>query len=227
VAVFGAAAVYQDPNCEAPSEVGLSSAGAYLGCRFGTAALYIWAIGLLAAGQSSTMTGTYAGQFVMQGFLKLSIAPWKRVLLTRSVAIVPAVIVAVVAESELDTLDEALNVLQSIQLPFALLPVLKLTSSKQYMGEFVNHIALSVACWIFAVAIVLVNFAQVIQDIYKYSWWILSPCMAVGIVYGLFIIYVAIEDIPFVERALARLFPSATFHRPTYDALKTEDTAVN
>jgi natural resistance-associated macrophage protein len=66
-------------------DIGLHNAGEYLQKQYGDFALYIWAIGLLAAGQSSTMTGTYAGQFVMQGFLDLKIARWKRVLLTRTI----------------------------------------------------------------------------------------------------------------------------------------------
>lgn len=59
----------------------LYKGGIFLGCTFGAAAMYIWAVGILAAGQSSTMTGTYAGQFAMEGFLNLQWARWKRVLL--------------------------------------------------------------------------------------------------------------------------------------------------
>ncbi len=59
----------------------LYKGGLFLGCTFGAAAMYIWAVGILAAGQSSTMTGTYAGQFAMEGFLNLQWARWKRVLL--------------------------------------------------------------------------------------------------------------------------------------------------
>lgn len=61
----------------------------YLGKTFGTATKYIWAIGLLAAGQASTMTGTYTGQFVMSGFLNLHLSVWARAAITRSVALVP------------------------------------------------------------------------------------------------------------------------------------------
>ena len=64
-------------------EADLYKGGVFLGCTFGTAAMYIWAIGILAAGQSSTMTGTYAGQFAMEGFLNLTWKRWQRVLLTR------------------------------------------------------------------------------------------------------------------------------------------------
>ena len=81
------------------------------------------------AGQSSTMTGTYSGQFVMGGFLDLHIAQWQRVAVTRSVAIAPTFLVALLyagkADNTLDVMTEWLNVLQSIQLPFALIPVCK------------------------------------------------------------------------------------------------------
>ena len=82
---------------------------------------------MLCAGQSSTMTGTYAGQFVMGGFLELHIPQWQRVAITRSVAIAPTFLVALLyagrASNALDVLTEWLNVLQSVQLPFALIPV--------------------------------------------------------------------------------------------------------
>lgn len=81
-----------------------------------------------------------AGQFVMAGFLNLRVKKWIRVLVTRSVAIVPTVIVALAFDSsqnELDNLSEWLNVLQSVQLPFALLPLLCLVSNARIMGVFV------------------------------------------------------------------------------------------
>lgn len=133
----------------------------------GTAASKVWAVGLLAAGQSSTMTGTYAGQFVMEGFLNLKIAPWKRVALTRSVALVPAILVALLARgsSSGDTLDEWLNILQSIQLPFALLPVLHFSSSHTLMKEFTNHIYVNTAVWLVAVGVIVVNFYLVLSSV--------------------------------------------------------------
>lgn len=77
-----------------PVDADLYKGGIFLGCAFGIAAMYIWAVGILAAGQSSTMTGTYAGQFAMEGFLNLQWARWKRVLVTRLIAIVPTFCVA-------------------------------------------------------------------------------------------------------------------------------------
>jgi len=116
--------------------IGLKDAGEYLKDRFGTIAMYLWGIGLLAAGQSSTMTGTFAGQYCMQGFLNINWPLWKRTLVTRSIALFPALLVAILYESYLDELDEWLNVQQSLQLPFALIPLILFNSSERIMGEF-------------------------------------------------------------------------------------------
>ena len=91
-----------------------------LGSVLGDTGKYLWAVGLLAAGQASTMTGTFAGQYVMEGFLDIKISAWKRVALTRMVALGPAIAVAVWTDKGgtrlADEMDEWLNVLQSIQL---------------------------------------------------------------------------------------------------------------
>lgn len=122
--------------------IGLVNAGQYLQEKYGGGLfpiLYIWGIGLLAAGQSSTITGTYAGQFIMGGFLDLRLKKWLRALITRSCAILPTIVVALVfhrTESSLDVLNEWLNVLQSIQIPFALIPLLTLVSKEEVMGTF-------------------------------------------------------------------------------------------
>jgi natural resistance-associated macrophage protein len=142
------------------SDIGLANAGRYIGDTFGTTAAFIWALGLLAAGQSSTMTGTYTGQFVMGGYLNLKVAPWKRILLTRSVALAPTLLVALLARSpnKLDVLNQWLNILQSIQLPFAVIPVIMLTSSRRIMGPFfVNSLATRVGAWVVASVIIGVN----------------------------------------------------------------------
>ncbi|KAH0621252.1 hypothetical protein JD844_022339 [Phrynosoma platyrhinos] len=121
--------------------VDIFQGGIILGCYFGPIALYIWAVGILAAGQSSTMTGTYAGQFVMEGFLKLHWSRFARVVFTRSFAILPTVFVAAFRNVEdLTGLNDLLNVLQSILLPFAVIPVLTFTSMQPLMQDFVNGI---------------------------------------------------------------------------------------
>lgn len=122
--------------------IGLVNAGEYLQKRYGGGmlpVLYIWGIGLLAAGQSSTIAGTYAGQFIMGGFLNLRMRKWLRSLITRSCAIVPTIIVAIVfkrSQDSLDILNEWLNILQGMQIPFALIPLLKLVSNERIMGIF-------------------------------------------------------------------------------------------
>lgn len=127
---------------EQAGSLGLVNAGQFLQDKYGGGLfpiLYIWGIGLLAAGQSSTITGTYAGQFIMGGFLDLRLKKWLRALITRSCAIVPTIIVALIfnrSESSLDVLNEWLNVLQSIQIPFALIPLLTLVSKEDIMGTF-------------------------------------------------------------------------------------------
>lgn len=110
-----------------------------MGCAFGVGAMYIWAIGILAAGQSSTMTGTYAGQFAMEGFLNLQWARWKRVLFTRMIAIVPTFLVAFYSEIEnLTGMNDLLNAVMALQLPFATIPTIAFSSNTAIMGEFVN-----------------------------------------------------------------------------------------
>lgn len=127
-------------------DVNIYKGGVVLGCCFGGAALYIWAIGILAAGQSSTMTGTYSGQFVMEGFLNLSWSRFARVLFTRSIAITPTLLVALFQDVErLTGMNDFLNVLQSMQLPFALIPILTFTSMTSVMHDFVNGLAWKIA----------------------------------------------------------------------------------
>ncbi|KAJ8538124.1 hypothetical protein K7X08_014664 [Anisodus acutangulus] len=122
--------------------IGLVNAGQYLQERYGGGLfpiLYIWGIGLLAAGQSGTMTGTYARQFIMGGFLNLRRKKWIRSVITRSCAIVPTIIVAIYfnrSEDSLDVLNEWLNVLQGMQIPFAIIPLVTFVSNEQIMGVF-------------------------------------------------------------------------------------------
>eukprot|EP00891_Asterochloris_glomerata_P009403 jgi/Astpho2/9403/e_gw1.00145.48.1_t len=145
-------------------DIGLQNAGEYLGTAFGKHML-VWAIGLLAAGQSSTMTGTYSGQFVMSGFLDLGVTQWQRVAVTRSVAIAPTLVVALLFRgggNQLDVLNEWINVLQCIQLPFALIPLLTMTSSERIMGKpFVNTTASQVVGWCIAAGVMAVNASDI------------------------------------------------------------------
>lgn len=151
IAVFAAGGQWEK------EDVGLENAGDYLEEKFGTAAKLVWAIGLLAAGQSSTMTGTLAGQHVMQGFLDLRWAPWKRTMVTRCIALVPSLLVAVSFTSNLDTMNEWLNVQQSVQLPFALIPLLAFNCNKRIMGDFRLSGWKEVVLWIVSLGIITIN----------------------------------------------------------------------
>ncbi|CAI9763035.1 unnamed protein product [Fraxinus pennsylvanica] len=120
----------------------------------------VFAKGFYGTGQSSTITGTYAGQFIMGGFLNLRLKKSLRALITRSCAIVPTIIVALVfnkSEASLDILNEWLNVLQSMQIPFALIPLLTLVSKEQVMGVFKIGPALERTAWTVAGLVIVIN----------------------------------------------------------------------
>ncbi|XP_075639590.1 metal transporter Nramp1-like isoform X1 [Castanea sativa] len=128
----------------------------------------LFAIALLASGQSSTITGTYAGQYVMQGFLDLRLKPWIRNLLTRSLAIVPSLIVALIGGSAgAGKLIIIASMILSFELPFALIPLLKFTSSKTKMGEHANSTLISVATWIIGSLIMTINIYYLITGFIK------------------------------------------------------------
>lgn len=123
---------------------------------FGASAVFAFA--LLASGQNSTLTGTLAGQIVMEGFLDLRMRPWARRLLTRAIAIVPAVIVSVAyGESGTARLLVLSQVILSLQLSFAVFPLVAFTSDRAKMGEFVNRWWLKGAAWGVAVVIAVLN----------------------------------------------------------------------
>jgi manganese transport protein len=122
------------------------------------AASTLFAVALLASGQSSTLTATLAGQVVMEGFLGLRVRPWIRRLLTRGLAIIPAVIVAALyGESGTAKLLVLSQVVLSLQLPFAIIPLIRFTSDPRKMGELVNSRWLTVATWCCATLIIGLN----------------------------------------------------------------------
>jgi manganese transport protein len=118
----------------------------------------LFAIALLCAGQSSTLTGTLAGQIVMEGFLRIRIRPWLRRLITRSLAIIPAtVVIALQGERGSYQLLILSQVILSLQLPFAIVPLVQFTSSRDKMGRFANPTWLKVIAWIVAGFIISLN----------------------------------------------------------------------
>jgi manganese transport protein len=123
-----------------------------------------FALALLAAGQSSTLTGTLSGQIVMEGFLNIRMRPWLRRLVTRSIALVPAVIVIAIAGNEgTYKLLILSQVVLGLQLPFATIPLIHFTSDRGKMGKFVNRAWVKVAAWTVAAIIVSLNLALVVS----------------------------------------------------------------
>jgi manganese transport protein len=132
----------------------------------GAGASTMFALALLASGQNSTLTGTLAGQIVMEGFLNIRIRPWLRRLITRLIAIVPAVIVAIVGgESGTAQLLILSQVILSLQLSFAVFPLVMFTSSKLKMGEFVNPTWLKVLAYLVAAVIAALNVWLLFQSV--------------------------------------------------------------
>jgi manganese transport protein len=118
----------------------------------------IFAVALLASGQNSTLTGTLAGQIVMEGFLEIRLKPWIRRLITRSIAIFPAaVVIGLAGESKVTALIVFSQVVLSFQLPFAIIPLIRFTGSRAKMGEFVNSRSTQAIAWIVTVAIIFFN----------------------------------------------------------------------
>jgi manganese transport protein len=118
----------------------------------------LFACALLASGQNSTLTGTLAGQIVMEGFLQIRLKPWLRRLITRSIAILPAVLVIGIAgEGKVTSLLILSQVVLSFQLPFAVIPLIQFTGDRNKMGEFTNSRFTVVVAWIVAAAILFFN----------------------------------------------------------------------
>jgi manganese transport protein len=118
----------------------------------------LFAVALLASGQNSTLTGTLAGQIVMEGFVNIRIKPWLRRLITRAIAITPAVLVIVLSgEGAVNDLLILSQVILSLQLSFAVFPLLQFTSDRTKMGEFVNPRWLKVLGYTVGIVIAIAN----------------------------------------------------------------------
>ena len=136
----------------------------------GSMAALLFGVALLASGQSSTFTGTLAGQIVMEGFLGLKIPGWQRRLITRGIALVPAVIgIAVLGDGGVGKLLVASQVVLSFQLPFAIWPLLRITSDQRLMGAYANGAAVKLAAWSVFGVIAAAN-----------VWWLVSFLEALG-----------------------------------------------
>ncbi|NDQ57199.1 MAG: divalent metal cation transporter [Acidipila sp.] len=134
-----------------------------LGASF---ASVLFAVALLASGQNSTLTGTLAGQIVMEGFLHIRLSPWLRRLITRLIAILPAaLVIALMGESQVTRLLVLSQVVLSFQLPFAVVPLVRFTGDRSKMGEFVNRPWVVGLAWSIAAAIIVLNAVLLWQSV--------------------------------------------------------------
>jgi manganese transport protein len=165
-----------------------------LGTKLAPAA---FAIALICAGQSSTLTGTLAGQITMEGFLHFRMRPWLRRLITRSIAIIPAVIViSITGDEGTYKLLILSQVILSMQLPFAVVPLVKFTSSRRRMGKFVSPTSLAVVAWVVSSIIILLN-GKLVFDAIKdgvasapqYRWMILSLAVPIALALGVLLFW--------------------------------------
>ena len=142
----------------------------------GNLAPILFAVALIAAGQSSTITGTLAGQIIMEGYLSLRINPILRRLITRLVAIIPALIVIIIyGEENVDALLILSQVILSLQLGFAIIPLIHFVSDKKTMGKFVIKLPAKIAAWAIASVLVFLNLKMLVNEIGPVfedgAWW--------------------------------------------------------
>ncbi|HEY4798947.1 MAG TPA: Nramp family divalent metal transporter, partial [Bacteroidia bacterium] len=169
----------------------------------------LFAIALIAAGQSSTLTGTLSGQIVMEGYMNLRIQPWLRRLITRLIAILPAFFtILYFGEEEIGGLLIFSQVILSLQLGFAVIPLIHFTSDKIKMGEFAIKPAVKACAWLTAVVIIFLNGKLVVESI---QGWISSGehtlliyfiAIPVFVSAGLFLLYVGFY--PLFQKIISR-----------------------
>jgi manganese transport protein len=151
----------------------------------------LFAVALIAAGQSSTVTGTLAGQIVMEGYLKLRINPWLRRLITRVIAIIPALVtILIYGDEKVDALLVLSQVILSIQLGFAVIPLIHFVSDKITMGKYAISVKTKIAAWFVAIVLVYLNVKLVIEqsiDFFKlegyFFWKVLIVLAFIGFIW--------------------------------------------
>lgn len=178
ILILAAAAFYKNGMHEVAE---IQDAHKLLGNIFGNVAPTLFAVALIAAGQSSTVTGTLAGQIIMEGHLNLRIQPWLRRLITRILAILPAFFtILYFGEDALGGLLILSQVVLSLQLGFAVIPLIHITSDKKQMKEFALKNWVKILAWTSALVIVILNVKLVIEEI---SLWAQSASSL--LIYGL------------------------------------------
>jgi manganese transport protein len=210
ILVLAATTFHQHAEVRSLEEIGLADAPELLQRLLGTrVAPVAFAIALLAAGQSSTITGTLAGQVVMEGFVHLRLRPWARRLLTRVVAILPALLTVLLfrqgqpaeagERAGLGGMTRLLvlsQVILSLQLPFAVVPLLQFTGQRVRMGEFANPRWVRMLGWLAAAVIIVLNALMVVTQIDKWTSaggpqavWVQWTAIPVAVACGLFLLW--------------------------------------
>ncbi|SDQ28901.1 Nramp family divalent metal transporter [Carnobacterium viridans] len=163
ILILGASAFYGNGQVVS----GIEDAYALLAPTIGASiASTLFAIALLASGQNSTITGTLSGQIVMEGFIHLRVKPWVRRIITRLLAVIPVFIVTIIAgENGTTNLLIFSQVILSMQLPFALVPLVLFTSDKHKMGSFVNSTWVKLVAWTATVIIICLNVYLVVYTL--------------------------------------------------------------
>ena len=168
----------------------------------------LFAVALIAAGQSSTITGTLAGQIVMEGYLHLRINPWLRRLITRLLAIVPALLVILIyGESKVDDLLVISQIILSLQLGFAVIPLIHFVSDRTTMGEFVISSRIKILSWLVASVLVFLNGRLVIEQLTTFyssdvaTIWKYLMLLPIGWIIWLFLV---MTFLPFLKKRKAR-----------------------
>jgi manganese transport protein len=190
ILILAAATFYRHPEVWQGVDIELQNAPELLHRVLGSnVARVAFAVALLAAGQSSTVTGTLAGQVVMEGFLHFRLRPAVRRLLTRSVAIVPALLtILYVGDAAMTDLLVLSQVILSLQLPFAVVPLLQATGRRERMGEFASPVWVRVLGWLAAAIIIALNIQLVIAEMTDWVgtepwavWVVLPIALACGL----------------------------------------------
>jgi manganese transport protein len=205
ILILAAAAFYKNGLHEVAE---IQDAYKLLGNIFGGVAPTLFALALIAAGQSSTVTGTLAGQIIMEGHINLRIQPWLRRLITRLLAIVPAFFtILYFGDDALSGLLILSQVVLSLQLGFAVIPLIHFTSDKKEMKGFAIKLWVKILAWLSAGAIVMLNIKLVIEEITGWAtasggWYINVLVIPAAILIGLMLVYVFIY--PLIARSKIR-----------------------
>lgn len=183
----------------------------------GNTAPILFAVALIAAGQSSTVTGTLAGQIIMEGYLSLRINPWLRRLVTRVIAIIPALLVILIyGEDEVDSLLVMSQVVLSMQLGFAIIPLIHFVSDKKTMGKFTIRPVTKIGAWLIAIVLIYLNIRMLVNEampVFETGSFTAKACIiAAAMFFGILLFY--ITCFPFLKKrkeaksiAMHREFP--------------------